>query len=114
MEQMEHRFLSTRELGTLLGVTRQTIRNWIKRGEVRAFHIGQNLKIPTEEAVRILTSYGLPVPDGLPHGDASTLKGVPDSSTQLHDPSLGKPEDLSNPVFLDKGCGGQVHDDGFA
>ena len=76
MEQMNHRFLSTQELGTLLGVTRQTIRNWIKRGEVRAFHIGQILKIPIEEAVRILTLYGLPVPEGLPQGGVMVKMNV--------------------------------------
>jgi len=81
MKQIEHKHLSTHELGTLLGVTRQTIRNWIKRGEVRAFHLGHNLKIPGEEAVRILTFYGLPVPEELPGSNASTLRNVVDSST---------------------------------
>ena len=63
MREMDYKFLSTRELGLLLGVTRQTIRNWIKRGHIRAFQIGQNLKIPLGEAVRILRHYELPVPD---------------------------------------------------
>lgn len=81
MKQIKHKHLSTHELGTLLGVTRQTIRNWIKRGEVRAFHLGHNLKIPGEEAVRILTFYGLPVPEGLPGSNASTVRNVVDSST---------------------------------
>jgi len=62
---MENRFLSTQELGSLLGVTRQTIRNWIKKGNIKAFQIGQNLKIPTQEAVRILTHYNLPFPEWL-------------------------------------------------
>jgi excisionase family DNA binding protein len=58
-------FLSTQDLASLLGVTRQTIRNWIKGGHVRAYHIGQNLKIPVEEAQRILRHYALPIPDWL-------------------------------------------------
>jgi excisionase family DNA binding protein len=70
MEEKGHKFLSTQELGTLLGVTRQTIRNWINKGDIRAFHIGQNLKIPAEEVLRILTFYGLPLPHGLTREEA--------------------------------------------
>ncbi len=62
---METRYLSTQEVGSLLGVTRQTIRNWIRKDHVRAFHIGQNLKISPQEAVRIMEYYQLPVPDWL-------------------------------------------------
>ena len=65
MKQTENKFVSTRELGELLGVTRQTVRNWIKKGDIKAFHIGQNLKIPAQEAVRILMFYGVPVPSWL-------------------------------------------------
>ncbi len=65
---MNKKFLSTKELGSLLGVTRQTVRNWIKKGEIKAFHIGQNLKIPVEEALRIILHYELPVPDWLKDG----------------------------------------------
>ena len=65
MKETNHRFVSTQELGALLGVTRQTVRNWIKKGEIKAFHIGQNLKIPVQEALRILMFYELPVPDWL-------------------------------------------------
>jgi excisionase family DNA binding protein len=65
MDKTNRPFLSTQDLASLLGVTRQTIRNWIKAGHIRAYHIGQNLKIPVEEAQRILTHYALPVPDWL-------------------------------------------------
>jgi len=65
---MNKKFLSTKELGSLLGVTRQTVRNWIKKGEIKAFHIGQNLKIPVEEALRVILHYELPVPDWLKDG----------------------------------------------
>ena len=62
---MKNEFLSTQDLGSLLGVTRQTIRNWIKKGEIQAFQIGQNLKIPIDEAVRLIRQYGLPFPHWL-------------------------------------------------
>ena len=60
--------MSTEELGSLLGVTRQTVRNWIKKGDIKAFHIGQNLKIPVEEVLRVMSRYELPVPDWLKNG----------------------------------------------
>jgi len=63
MDATNHkRFVSTQQLGDLLGVTRQTIRNWCVRGEIQAFKIGQNLKIPRQEAIRVLRGYQLPVP----------------------------------------------------
>jgi excisionase family DNA binding protein len=65
MHQANRTFLSTQDLASLLGVTRQTIRNWIKSGRIRAYHIGQNLKIPVPEAQRILRYYALPIPDWL-------------------------------------------------
>ncbi|MGD8513868.1 MAG: helix-turn-helix domain-containing protein [Deltaproteobacteria bacterium] len=65
MHKANRTFLSTQDLASLLGVTRQTIRNWIKSGQIRAYHIGQNLKIPVPEAQRILRHYALPVPDWL-------------------------------------------------
>jgi excisionase family DNA binding protein len=70
MDGFNHkRFISTRQLGDLLGVTRQTIRNWCVKGEVQAFKIGQSLKIPRTEAVRILEGYRLPVPAWLSIGE---------------------------------------------
>ncbi len=65
MDKAKRIFLSTQDLASLLGVTRQTIRNWIKNGQIKAYHIGQNLKIPMAEAQRILRHYALPVPDWL-------------------------------------------------
>jgi excisionase family DNA binding protein len=70
MDGFNHkRFISTKELGDLLGVTRQTIRNWCVKGEIKAFKIGQSLKIPRTEAVRILEGYRLPVPAWLTVGE---------------------------------------------
>ncbi len=72
MHKANRTFLSTQDLALLLGVTRQTIRNWIKSGHVRAYHIGQNLKIPVPEAQRILRHYALPIPDWLQGRQAPT------------------------------------------
>ena len=72
MKETDNKFISTQELGSLLGVTRQTIRNWIKKGDVTAYHIGQNLKIPVQEAVRILAHYNLPIPAWLQDLEANT------------------------------------------
>jgi excisionase family DNA binding protein len=63
MDGINHkRFVSTQQLGDLLGVTRQTIRNWCVKGEIQAFKIGQNLKIPRTEAIRIFNGYHLAAP----------------------------------------------------
>ncbi len=58
-------YLTAQELGPLMGVTRQTIRNWITKGDISALHVGRNIKIPVSEALRILRYYGLPAPDWL-------------------------------------------------
>ncbi len=65
MNRREMKFLSTRELGLLLGVTRQTIRNWFLKGQIKAYRIGQNIKIPRAEAVRILQRFDQPIPEWL-------------------------------------------------
>ena len=62
MNKKEKRFLSTAELGGLLGVTRQTVRNWFVNGQIKAYRIGQNIKIPKTEAVNILRRFNQPVP----------------------------------------------------
>jgi excisionase family DNA binding protein len=56
------RFVSTNEMGPLLGVSPRTIRNWIKNGDIKGYKIGHNLKITKEEAVRILRRYKQPIP----------------------------------------------------
>ncbi len=83
MKQMDNKFVSTQELGSLLGVTRQTIRNWIKKGHIRAYHIGQNLKVPVREAVRILVHYELPIPEWLSNEDLAR-SGQSASNRQGH------------------------------
>lgn len=42
---MENQFISTTELATLLGVSRVTIFNRIKKGEIKAKKIGRNFII---------------------------------------------------------------------
>ncbi|MBW2109344.1 MAG: helix-turn-helix domain-containing protein [Deltaproteobacteria bacterium] len=97
MKDSEQPFLSTRQMGTLLGVTRQTIRNWINKGHIRAFHVGQNYKIPAREAGRLLTGYGLPVPDWLEIG-----QGTPS------EPAAERPAMHGGPVGWTKGSSGNV------
>jgi len=46
-----------------MGVTRQTIRNWILKGDIQAYQVGYHYRIPIEEAARILTKFELPVPE---------------------------------------------------
>ncbi len=93
MKNKDNRFLSTEQMGTLLGVTRQTIRNWIKKGDVGAYHIGQNLKVPVEEAVRILLHYDLPIPDWLKDEalEFLTVQGRQDSTKGRVSPAGKQP-----------------------
>jgi len=56
------RFVSTNEMGPLLGVSPRTIRNWIKDGEITGHKIGHHLKITREEAIRVLRRYQQPIP----------------------------------------------------
>jgi excisionase family DNA binding protein len=61
--QSQHkRFVSTKEIGPLLGVSPRTIRNWVKRGDIKAHKIGHCFKITRREAVRILRRYEQPIP----------------------------------------------------
>jgi excisionase family DNA binding protein len=87
MDGFNHkRFVSTQQLGELLGVTRQTIRNWCVKGEIRAFKIGQNLKIPRTEAIRVLKGYHLPVPAWLAVEAENRGEDLPHMTG--HDPNL--------------------------
>lgn len=74
MSKKEKKFLSTAELGTLLGVTRQTVRNWFLKGQIKAYRIGQNIKIPRAEAIRILTHFGQPIPRWLGTEETNPLE----------------------------------------
>ena len=56
------RFVSTAEMGPLLGVSARTIRNWIGKGEIKGHKIGHNIKISRDEAIRVLRQYEQPIP----------------------------------------------------
>ena len=51
---------SPAELAEALGVTRQTVHNLIRRGELRAVKIGRTTRIPASEALRIAGELPLP------------------------------------------------------
>jgi excisionase family DNA binding protein len=74
MSNREKNFLSTAELGILLGVTRQTVRNWFLKGQIKAYRIGQNIKIPKAEALRILERFDQPIPRWLGTDDPNPAK----------------------------------------
>ncbi|WP_445184581.1 helix-turn-helix domain-containing protein [Pseudonocardia sp. Cha107L01] len=46
---------SAAELAELIGVSDETIRRWIKNGDIKAFRIGRTVRIPAEELERIRT-----------------------------------------------------------
>jgi len=63
------KFVSTTEMAALLEVSPRTIRNWINKGDIKAYKIGQNFKIPTAEVIQVLEGYDQPIPDWLKDRD---------------------------------------------
>jgi len=63
--QSGRKFVSTGEIAGMLEVSPRTIRNWIKKGDIKAYKIGQNLKIPVAEVIQVLERYDQPIPDWL-------------------------------------------------
>jgi excisionase family DNA binding protein len=54
------------DVGSLLGVHHNTIKNWIKGKQVVAFQtVGGHYRVPRREVVRLIKNRGLPVPDEL-------------------------------------------------
>lgn len=54
------------EVGTFLGVHHNTIKNWIRRGDIQAFTtVGGHFRVPRREVARLVSGRGLPVPDEL-------------------------------------------------
>ena len=54
------------DVGSLLGVHHNTIKNWIKGKQVIAFQtVGGHYRVPRREVVRLIKNRGLPVPDEL-------------------------------------------------
>jgi excisionase family DNA binding protein len=51
---MEERYLSTRELAKLLGVSRVTVIKWIKKGRITAYSVHGKWRIPYSEVEKLL------------------------------------------------------------
>lgn len=45
---------TARELAEVLGVCDCTVRNWVRQRKIRAIVVGQTIRIPLDEAERIL------------------------------------------------------------
>lgn len=71
---MRHRTLSTSQAAKLLGVSDQSIANWIDQGKLRAGRTpGGHRKIEVEAFVEFLRQQGLPIPTELGPGKAKIL-----------------------------------------
>ena len=54
------------DVGMILGVHHNTIKNWIKGNQVLAFQtVGGHYRVPRREVVRLIKDRGLPVPEEL-------------------------------------------------
>jgi two-component system, OmpR family, response regulator len=54
------------EVGGLLGVHHNTIKNWIRSGKIRAFTtVGGHFRVLRREVARLVSDRGLPVPEEL-------------------------------------------------
>jgi excisionase family DNA binding protein len=49
-----YRLLTLKEAARRLGVSRETVRRWIKIGVIRAVRVGKNHKIPEAELTRLV------------------------------------------------------------
>jgi excisionase family DNA binding protein len=55
-----------REIGKLLSVHHNTVKNWIRMGRVESFTtVGGHFRVPRREVARLLADRGLPVPEGM-------------------------------------------------
>jgi len=52
------KYLSTQQVAAKLGVTRETVRRWCERGEMRAMRPGRHYRIPYTEVERRLEALG--------------------------------------------------------
>ena len=54
------------DVGMMLGVHHNTIKNWIKSKEIMAFRtVGGHYRVPRREVVNLIKSRGLPIPEEL-------------------------------------------------
>lgn len=49
-------FLSTREVASRLGVSSKTIGRWVQRGELRAHHLGRQIRVSEEDICAFLAA----------------------------------------------------------
>lgn len=56
MEELTETFYTVQEAADLLKVHYQTVRNWIRSGEIRVIKIGRSYRIPKSEIENRLTA----------------------------------------------------------
>lgn len=75
--------LTSTEIGNLVGVTGQTIKNWVKEGRMEAYRIGNRIMVPREVVEEYVRSAG----ESLDLDDCS-----PEEAARLVDEARGKSE----------------------
>jgi len=73
--------LTSTEVGDLVGVTGQTIKNWVKEGRMKAYRIGSRIMVPREIVEEYVRSAG----ESLDLDDCS-----PEEAARLVDEARGK------------------------
>jgi excisionase family DNA binding protein/PAS domain S-box-containing protein len=101
---MEKTLFSTPELAGWLGVFHTTVRRWIEQGRIKGIRIGRNYKIPGQEVIRILDSYGIPLPEVVKDYKLKLENGATDLlSADRHGSILKKlliVEEIEDPAFI--------------
>jgi excisionase family DNA binding protein/PAS domain S-box-containing protein len=102
---MEKTLFSTPELAGWLGVFHTTVRRWIEQGRIKGIRIGRNYKIPGQEVIRILDSYGIPLPEVVKDYKLKLENGATDllSGADRHGSILKKlliVEEIEDPAFI--------------
>ncbi len=78
---MDLDLLTSTEVGDLVGVTGQTIKNWVKEGRMKAYRIGSRIMVPREVVEEYVRSAG----ESLDLDDCS-----PEEAVRLVDEVRGK------------------------
>ena len=78
---MDLDLLTSTEVGNLVGVTGQTIKNWVKEGRMKAYRIGGRIMAPREVVEAYVRSAG----ESLDLADCS-----PEEAARLVDEAWGK------------------------
>lgn len=99
---MDAAYLTIDGLAARLGVHRNTIKNWIKRG-LPVLKIGRTVRIPTAEAEAWLRTGGSPStspPERLAPPDKENLQAPPTGSPGVTGPRPRIPKAQRRPVFI--------------